>query len=282
MAGILLACAVLTWRQAATWRNDVVLWRHALAATGSNAMTHFSLGTALYRQGNVDEAEDHLRAALAEAPNFSPVLTALAVSLRRQGQLDEAARMLTQALQPDAWSPALIWSALGLTRYQQGRLPEACACFREATRLEPANAEYWYNLGTALEESGASAEAARAYQEGRRIDPSWPEKADAFARFFLTARHRKIHCPAERSSGPGRRARRRKCSSPGCSKPWPPPTRPLATRKRPSPRPAWDSLAAAQDRKDIEAFLRQRLRDYEALAARKKAAPGPRKATGTP
>jgi hypothetical protein len=56
---LLLALALLTRAQAATWKNSVSLFEHALAVTEGNYLAHLDLGTALSREGRRDEALAH-------------------------------------------------------------------------------------------------------------------------------------------------------------------------------------------------------------------------------
>lgn len=55
----------------------------------------------------------------------------------------------------NAWS----WGAIGFSRTEQRRLPEAIAAFREARRLAPDNEEWTYQLAIALKDGGRPEEA---------------------------------------------------------------------------------------------------------------------------
>ena len=61
LGGVLTACLVLTWFQISVWRDDVTLWRHALAVTKDNSWAEFELGTYLYNHGQREEGVARLR-----------------------------------------------------------------------------------------------------------------------------------------------------------------------------------------------------------------------------
>jgi hypothetical protein len=100
----ILACAALTTRQLTHWKDDVALYRHALAVTADNFVAQNNLGLALVSQG----AEQHAAAKehFVEALRIRPAY-------------------------PDAHNN------LGGVLYMDGRRAEAIAEFREALRLRP-------------------------------------------------------------------------------------------------------------------------------------------------
>jgi Flp pilus assembly protein TadD len=61
-------------------------------------LLHFSLGKALYDAGRFDEAETHLRAALAARSDWMVVTMLLARCALRRGAEDEARALYEQAL----------------------------------------------------------------------------------------------------------------------------------------------------------------------------------------
>jgi tetratricopeptide (TPR) repeat protein len=68
---------------------------------------------------------------------------------------------------------AHIQQGIGLA--QQGRRPEAIACFRQAVRLCPAHARAHHNLGVALAQEKQYAEAVASFQEALRCQPRYAE-----------------------------------------------------------------------------------------------------------
>ena len=78
-------------------------------------MTHYNLGTALARKGQLDEAIRQFREALRLKSDYAEVHSNLGTALGRNGQQDEAIKQ-----------------------------------FQEALRIKPDDADGHYNLGTAL------------------------------------------------------------------------------------------------------------------------------------
>jgi tetratricopeptide (TPR) repeat protein len=66
---ILLACAFLTAKQTAYWRNSETLFTRTLAVTPPNLLIRYNLGHALLQQRRFDEALVHLAEALRIDPN---------------------------------------------------------------------------------------------------------------------------------------------------------------------------------------------------------------------
>jgi Flp pilus assembly protein TadD len=66
---------------------------------------------------------------------------------------------------------AIYHDHLGLALSGQGRYAEAEAAFREAARLDPGEAIYHDHLGGALSSQDKHAEAGAAFREATRQDP---------------------------------------------------------------------------------------------------------------
>ena len=125
-AVLVAACAVLTWRQAGYWRDDVALYERALAVTSDNFLAHNNLGLALMAGGGAERA--------AASRHF-----------------DEALRL--RPAYPEAHNN------LGGVLYLEGRRSEAIAQFTEALRLRPDFTEARNNLRVA--QSAAAAGSPR-------------------------------------------------------------------------------------------------------------------------
>ncbi len=64
---------------------------------------------------------------------------------------------------------------LGLAYYDQDRLTEALPLFAEAARLDPSNADAFYNMANVLCRTGRYPEAAPAYVAALRLTPTDPD-----------------------------------------------------------------------------------------------------------
>jgi Flp pilus assembly protein TadD len=190
------ACAVATWIQLGYWRDDAAAWQRDLQVTADNALGEHNLGVTLYRQGRVDEAEEHLTRAVELSPNFTMALNNLGTCYLREGRVDEASALFLRALAADA-EQALSHSNLGLALMRKRRTAEASEQFREAAALAPEVAEYRYNLAAALKDEGKTAEASAIYRQAVELEPRWPQMARLLADSLLKMRNPKMRCPPE-------------------------------------------------------------------------------------
>lgn len=69
---------------------------------------------------------------------------------------------------------AVVHFNFGATLYNQGRIKEAIAHYREVVRIDPRNANVHYNLGLAYAEMGELQPAVAHYEDALRIDPDYP------------------------------------------------------------------------------------------------------------
>ncbi len=83
--------AVLTWRQAGTFKSEFTLWQNCVKHNPGSWMAHSNLGTALLRQGNADGAVAHYQKSLELRPEEPSTHVELASALQLKGRLDEAA-----------------------------------------------------------------------------------------------------------------------------------------------------------------------------------------------
>ncbi len=175
VAGIvLLCCFALTRRQIGYWASSETLFRHALAVTENNERAHNNLGSALLRQGRVDEAITELRKTLEIAPAYPGIHNILGAALGRRGLLDEAILHLREAVRlspDDAGARCNLGDALA----SKGRLDEAISQYQLAVKLKPGDAVVWFNLGDALAATGRFDDAIARYRESLRLNPGYAD-----------------------------------------------------------------------------------------------------------
>ncbi|MEI8040959.1 MAG: tetratricopeptide repeat protein [Verrucomicrobiota bacterium] len=169
VGGVLLACAVMTWKQAGYWHDSERLFRQALAVTPNNWLAHHSLGHALLEQGNEDAAIVEYQAAVAIEPR-SEIHFILGETLSKQRRYDEAVAEFTELLKvsPDD-AGALV--QIGIARALQGRTDEAVQSLAEALRINPADPGAHNSLGNILAQQGRHEEAVKQFEEALRLKP---------------------------------------------------------------------------------------------------------------
>ena len=134
---LLLACAGVTWRQLAVWRDSETLFTRAIEATEGNYVAHDNRGLHRYKAGRVEEALADYKASLALRPGY----------MNANNNLGHALNEL-------------------------GRPAAAVPLFRRALAAQPGNLEVRNNLANALSDLNQLDEAMALYDEvlARRPD----------------------------------------------------------------------------------------------------------------
>jgi tetratricopeptide (TPR) repeat protein len=110
LAGVaLLILALMTGIQCRYWHDSITLWGHALQINDQNYYAHYSMGLALRRDGELDEAVKHYQQAAAIDPQFPEAEHNLGVALAKQKKYQEAITHFRKALainpgRPNSWS----------------------------------------------------------------------------------------------------------------------------------------------------------------------------------
>ena len=129
--------------------------------------------------GEADRAEACYRQALSLVPDFSEVLSNLALLRERAGALDEAEDCYRRAI---ATNPDCVqnYLNLGVMLGNGKRFSEAEAVYQKALYLAPDSAPSWSNIGVLLASQKREDEAENCYRTALALDPSY-----AKARFNL-------------------------------------------------------------------------------------------------
>jgi Tfp pilus assembly protein PilF len=167
--------AVATLAQTAIWRDSRVLWSHVLVIDPSSAVAHSAYSSLLFKEGEVPEALDHARRAIALAPDYAEAHNDLGVGLMRTG--DPAGGVVefkkSLALKPTYHEAENNW---GIAEAQRGNLAEALTHYERAVKLDPDYADAHVNMGNLLVRERRFDEAMPHYAEALRIRP---DEADA-------------------------------------------------------------------------------------------------------
>ena len=171
--GASLLCLALTRQQLGYWQNNETLFRQALEVTENNQIAHKSLGDALDKKGQTDEAIGHFQEAIRLKPGYADAHNNLGNTLLKKGQADEAIGRFQEAIRLKP-GYANAYNNLGNALLKKGQPGEAIRQYQEAIRLEPADANTHYNLGNAFLKNGQPDEAIRQYQEAIRLKRDSP------------------------------------------------------------------------------------------------------------
>lgn len=141
---------------------------------GGKAIDLAHKGAELANSGQLDDAIDAFRHAVATDPNFAEAHYNLGVLLRLQGRIDEAVESYQNAvlLQPDF---AEAHYNIGNARLAQNRLEDAIASYRKAVTIRPGFAEAHNNLANAYKELEKLEEALTCGRKALEIKPDFAE-----------------------------------------------------------------------------------------------------------
>jgi Flp pilus assembly protein TadD len=128
---VLVVLGVLTWRQASLYRNQELLFRHAVEISPRSALAYCNLGDGLFRNGHVKEACLALETATRIRPNYVQAYDNLGIALLEDKRVEEARVATERVIQLDPSNVKAI-ERLGSIDAMQGKLREMIDLFRWA------------------------------------------------------------------------------------------------------------------------------------------------------
>jgi len=168
---VLLGFAGLTYNQVGHWKNEITLFRHAIAVTENNVIAHTNLGHALNREGRYREAADSFVRAVEIKSDHPGALMGMGNTLLRFGKVDEAISFLERAASNDP-DRADIRLNLGNALLNARRPDEAEKQYRAAIALDPYDAKAYNALAVVLISRGDREAAIRNFQRAIQLDPT--------------------------------------------------------------------------------------------------------------
>jgi choline-sulfatase len=159
----------------------------ALRLDPGNGLAMKYLADISFRAGQLREARDGYRRAIASRFRHPDAFVNLAAIAEREGRLDEARAALAEAVQiMDADADA--WNRLGLLDARRGALDAARRAFMSAIAAEPGRAEPYYNLAVIERRAGNEPAAQARLQEALARNPAYPEAHYELGTGYLLAR----------------------------------------------------------------------------------------------
>jgi len=180
-------------------------YRAALAERPADAELLDNVGQVLVAMNRPADAVPFLKQAVGAEPSNMTARFDLAVAHARSGQLKEAVEDYT-ALTRSNTADVRVHHNLGLALRQLGRQAEAAAAFERATSLAPEEAPAWLGLALSLEADGRGGEAAAALDRYLTLEPHTADADNVRARI---ARLRPAVEPSSPSPDPGSATNRR-------------------------------------------------------------------------
>jgi Flp pilus assembly protein TadD len=185
---VLLVLATLTNAQIHWWSDSFTLFKHALTVVPPSVAVENSLGYAMRRSGRLDEAAAHFEKALQISPDDYTSLLNMGVTRFYQGRLPEAVEYAQAAIRSQADAPkAHAHDVLGMALWMQNRNEAALDEMRRAVELAPKDADIRNDLGLALLRLGRIPEAIDELHEALRLNPNDAAPAHANLGWALLA-----------------------------------------------------------------------------------------------
>lgn len=181
--------AVLTWRQAHLYADSETLYRTTIARNPDAWFPRNNLA-ALLLEGDpapaqVVEAAGQLTEAIRLKPDYAEARYNLGTALERQGRIDDAEAEYRRVLTLDPGQPRALnrlaaiahdrASAMlerGLHFEEAGRLAEAEQAYRSAVHFDPARPAIYRALGRVLQKRERREDAIAAYLQVLPLDPT--------------------------------------------------------------------------------------------------------------
>ncbi|MBT7417957.1 MAG: tetratricopeptide repeat protein [Gemmatimonadetes bacterium] len=177
---VLLLLMALTVQRNEVWRDEVTLWRDAVAKGGHMARPHVNLGKALLQQGELEEAIAVSHKALAIEPQLERAHYNIGTAYLRQERYELAKAHLRRALEirPDML-PAL--NNLGNIYQQQGVWQQALGVYRKALAIQE-HASIYHNIGNCFLNAGFADSARVYFRQALGADPQMREAYKGLAK----------------------------------------------------------------------------------------------------
>ncbi|HEX5571518.1 MAG TPA: tetratricopeptide repeat protein, partial [Ktedonobacterales bacterium] len=175
-----LVAAAQAWRAVGRLDEAQVDLAKARQLTPDDAEASYLLGLVNLELGHLAQAEGDLRDTVrlasgsSDSARLASALTALGRIQTERGQLDEAVETLRQAIAADPVLGEARWR-LGRALLAQRHYSEAIRELEESARLDARSAEAQVTLGMAYHATGRRQRAREALREALRISPNHAE-----------------------------------------------------------------------------------------------------------
>lgn len=185
LAGVL---GLLTFQQAATYKNEETLYRATLERNPSARLAHNNLGNLLVASGRTVEGIEHIQSAIRLSSDFWEAHLSLGNALLPlPGRLDDAITEYQTAVRLAPESERT-HTNLGNALLQAGRIAEAIPQLQTALRIQPENAEAHNDMGNAFSRlSGRLPDAIAEYEAALSANPEFAEAHNNLGRSWAQA-----------------------------------------------------------------------------------------------
>jgi tetratricopeptide (TPR) repeat protein len=176
---VLLALSVATWLRNPAWKNDLALFRDAVAKAPLNAKARLWLGDALVRSGNLAASVAEYQRALEIYPEYAAAAANLIVPLQRLERLDEAIETGEKARQLFPTENSIVLYNLALVHLKAGNSVRFLEYMQQVLQLNPQYGDAHLQMGMYyLQHERNGREARKYFREAIRLNPNSPQAPD--------------------------------------------------------------------------------------------------------
>jgi len=180
----LWAFIMVSWAQAAHWRDSITLYTHSLRVAPGPPALYYNLALAQEEADAPRDAVANYREALRVHPHYVEAMTNLARLLATMGRVEEAQAQLERAIRIDP-DHASAYIHLGNLMVGRQQIDEAEKLYREALRLLPGHIGATINLGNALHMLGRVEEARAQLEIALERAPNNPLVHNSIGNCFM-------------------------------------------------------------------------------------------------
>ncbi|MFB3890636.1 MAG: tetratricopeptide repeat protein [Phycisphaerae bacterium] len=193
-AVVVMVLGVCTHFRNRIYVSELTAWGDVVSHAPDNGRAQFNYGNALGHEKRYAEAIEAYHRGLASKVDFPGYKPSRSDFLNNEGralmdmgdpgQLDRAIALLREAiaLQPGERTSGRYYCNLGKALWTQGKNDEAMAAYRDAARVDPANAEAHYSIGLVLMQQGKPQEAIAYELQALQLKPDHVQAADTLGR----------------------------------------------------------------------------------------------------
>jgi len=161
---------LLTGQQCGYWKNSNTLFSHALHTTENNYIAHGSLGIALCKKGQTEEAIGHFNKAIRIRPDYYKPYDSRGVAYDKLGQYGHAIADFSEAIRLNP-EYAASYNNRGAVYDKSGRHEIAIEDYNTAVRLKPEYADAYNNRGLVFARLAQNQKAIEDFSKAISLNP---------------------------------------------------------------------------------------------------------------
>jgi tetratricopeptide (TPR) repeat protein len=165
---IILILSIASYNRCKIWKNDVSLFTNVISKNKKSHTAYANLGMYYLKEGNNTEALINLKQAVTLKPNSSIILTNYAWALAIDSQTDSSLTVLVSSVEID---PLYFktWNNLGVVLGIKNKYQLSLKCLLFAQKLNPYNAQLYYNMAITYINLSENKQAIRCYQKAAQM-----------------------------------------------------------------------------------------------------------------